>query len=152
MICTTVGFFDQRFGVQLVLCDHGIYLRCSNSAVPIDILHGCLADPFYPSPNTFHNLPLRFRQIFAHVKDILVGYLIGSELTPSFKLVGVDDHLGMGLKGYAMLDKLLPLIRRPLELADLYQLGANIFNGVDSTRTQALNVLNELQKLDQGLF
>jgi hypothetical protein len=66
--------------------------------------------------------------------------------------VGVDDHLGMGLKGYAMLDKLLPLIRRPLELADLYQLGANIFNGVDSTRTQALNVLNELQKLDQGLF
>jgi hypothetical protein len=62
----------------------------SNSAGPIDTLHGCLADPFYPSPNTFHNLPLRFRQFFAHVEDILMGYLIGRKLTPSFKLVDVD--------------------------------------------------------------
>lgn len=81
-----------------------------------------------------------------------MGYLIGSELTPRFKLVDADVHLGMSLKGYAILNELLPLIRRPLELANLYQLSANISDGVDSTRTQAFDVLNKLQKLDQGLF
>ena len=125
--------------------------RCgSNSGGLSCILHGCLADPFYPFPNSFHNLPLRLRQFFAHVKDILVGYLIASELTPSFERVDVDTHLGMGLKTHAILNELLPLIRRPFELANLCQLGTNVSDGVDGTRTQSFNMLNELQKLDQG--
>lgn len=58
-------------------------------------------------------------------------------------------HLGVSLKGYAMLDELLPFIRRPFELANLCQLGTNISDGVDCTRAQSFDVLNELQKLDQ---
>ena len=136
------------FGVLLVLCSyHDVYL--CNSAEPSCILHGCLADPFYPSPNSFHDFLLRFRQLFAHVKDILVGYLISSKSTPSFKRVGVDDYLGMGLKGYAMLNELLPLIGRSFELASLRQLGTNIFDGIDGTRTQSFDVLSELQKPDK---
>ena len=45
------------------------------------ILHGCLADSFYPSPNTFHDLPLRIRQFFAHVKDILMRHLVENEFS-----------------------------------------------------------------------
>jgi hypothetical protein len=58
----------------------------------------------------------------------------------------------MGLKGYAIFNELLPLIRRPFKLANLYQLGTNIPDGVDGTRTQSFDVLNELQKFDRGLF
>jgi hypothetical protein len=65
---------------------------------------------------------------------------------------GRDAHLGMGLKGNAMFDELLPLIRRPFELTDLYQLDTNIFDGVDYARTQSFDMLDELQKLDQSLF
>ncbi len=61
-------------------------------------------------------------------------------------------HLSMGLKGYAMLDELLPLIRRPFKLANLYQLGTNISDSVDDTRTQRFDMLDELQKFDQGRF
>lgn len=62
-------------------------------------------------------------------------------------------HLDVSLKGYAMLDELLPFIRRPFELANLCQLGTNILNSVDGTRTQSFDVLNELQKLgQQGLL
>jgi hypothetical protein len=64
----------------------------------------------------------------------------------------VDAHLSMGLKGYAMFDELLPLIRRPFKFANLYQLGTNISDSVDDTRTQRFDMLDELQKLDQGLF
>jgi len=65
--------------------------------------------------------------------------------------VDVNAHLGMGLKGYAMCDELLPLIRRPFELTNLYQLDTNISDGVDDARTQSFYMLDELQKLDQGL-
>jgi hypothetical protein len=58
----------------------------------------------------------------------------------------------MGLKGYAMFDELLPLIRCPFELTNLYQLDTNISDGVDYARTQRFDMLDELQKLDQGLF
>lgn len=51
-----------------------------------------------------------------------------------------------------MFDELLPLIRRPFELAYLYQLDTNISDGVDDARTQSFDMLGELQKLDQGLF
>ncbi len=64
----------------------------------------------------------------------------------------MDAHLGMGLKGYAMFDELLPLIRRPFELTNLYQRGTNISDGIDGARTQSFDVLDELQKLDQRLF
>lgn len=126
---------------------------CGNNSVgPSCILHGCLADSFYPSPNSFHNLPLRIRQFFAHVKDILMCHLIENELTPSFRRVNVNAHLGMGLKGYAMFDELLPLIRCPFELTNLYQLDTNISDGVDYARAQRFDMLDELQKPDQGLF
>ena len=78
-----------------------------------------------------------------------MGYLISNNLTPSFKRMDVDTHLGVSLKGYAMLNELLPFISRPFELANLCQLGTNISDGVDGTRTQSFDVLNELQKLDQ---
>jgi hypothetical protein len=58
--------------------------------------------------------------------------------------VNVDAHLGMSLKDFAILNELLPFIRRPFELANLCQLGTDISDGVDSTRTQSLDVLNEL--------
>lgn len=58
----------------------------------------------------------------------------------------------MGLKGYAMFDELLPLIRRPFELTNLYQLDTNISDGIDYARTQSFDMLDELQKLDQSLF
>jgi hypothetical protein len=66
--------------------------------------------------------------------------------------VNVNAHLGMGLKDYAMFDELLPLIRRPFELANLYQLDTNISDGIDYTRTQSFDMLDELQKLNQVLF
>ena len=51
-----------------------------------------------------------------------------------------------------MFDELLPLIRRPFELTNLYQLDSNISDGVDYARAQSFDMLGELQKLDQGLF
>jgi hypothetical protein len=66
--------------------------------------------------------------------------------------VDVNAHLGMALKGYAMFDELLPLIRRPFELTNLYQLDPNIFDGLDYARTQSFDMLDELQRLDQVLF
>jgi hypothetical protein len=48
---------------------------------------------------------------------------------------GHDAHLGMGLKGYAMFDELLPLIRRPFELTNLYELDTNISDDIDYART-----------------
>jgi hypothetical protein len=41
----------------------------------------------------------------------------------------------MGLKSLAILSKLLALIRRPFELANLYQLGTNLFDRIDGTST-----------------
>jgi hypothetical protein len=79
-------------------------------------------------------------------------HLIENELTPSFRCVDVNAHLGKGLKGYAMFDELLPLIRRPFELTNLYQLDTNISDGIDYARTQSFDMLDELQKLDQSLF
>ena len=79
-------------------------------------------------------------------------YLIEIKLRPSFLCVGVNTHFGMGLKGYAMFDELLPLIGRPFKLTQLYQLDTNIFDGVDYARTQSFDMLDELQKLDQDLF
>ena len=79
-------------------------------------------------------------------------HLIENELAPSFRCVDVNAHLGMGLKGNAMFDELLPLIRRPFELTDLYQLDTNIFDNVDYARTQSFDMLDELQKLDKSLF
>lgn len=78
-----------------------------------------------------------------------MGYLISSKSTPSFKRIGVDDYLSMGLKGYAMLNELLPLIGRSFELANLRQLGTNISDGINGTRTQSFDVLSELQKPDK---
>jgi hypothetical protein len=66
--------------------------------------------------------------------------------------VDVYTHLGMGLNGYAMFDELLPLIRRPFELTNLYQLDTNISDGVDYACTQSFDVLDKLQNLDQGLL
>lgn len=78
-------------------------------------------------------------------------HLIENESVPSFRCMDVDAHLGMGLKGHAMFDELLPLIRRPFELTNLYQLDTDISDGVDYARTQSFDILDELQKLDQGL-
>jgi hypothetical protein len=58
----------------------------------------------------------------------------------------------MGLKGCAVFDELLPLIRRSFEPTNLYQLDTNIFDGVDYARTQSFDMLDELQKFDQSLF
>lgn len=74
-------------------------------------------------------------------------HLIENKLRSSFRCVDVNAHLGVGLKGYAMFDELLPLIRRPFELTNLYQLGANISDGIDYARTQSFDMLDELQKL-----
>jgi hypothetical protein len=79
-------------------------------------------------------------------------HLIENELTPSFRRVDVNAYLGMGLKGYAMFDELLSLIRCPFELTNLYQLDTNISDGVDYARTQRFDMLDELQKVDQGLL
>jgi hypothetical protein len=49
-----------------------------------------------------------------------------------------------------MFDELPPLIRRPFELTNLYQLDTNIFDGVDYACTQSFDILDELQRLDQG--
>lgn len=114
-------------------------------------LHGCLANTLYPSPNSFHNLLLRLSQVFAHIKDILVGYLNRKSINCSFKRADVEAHLGMRLKGLAILNEPLPLIRRPFQLANLYQLGTDFSDLIDSTRTQIFNVLNELRKLHQGI-
>jgi hypothetical protein len=79
-------------------------------------------------------------------------HLIENKLTPSFRCVGMNAHLGMGLKGYAMFDELLPLIRRPFQLTNLYQLDTNIFDSVDYAPSQSFDMLDELQNPDQGLF
>lgn len=73
-------------------------------------------------------------------------HLIENKLRPSFRCVDVNAHLGVGLKGYAMFDELLPLIRRPFELTNLYQLDTNISDGIDYARTQTFDMLDELQK------
>lgn len=57
----------------------------------------------------------------------------------------------MRLKGLAILNKPLPLIRRPFQLTNLYQLSTYFSDLIDSIRTQILNVLNELRKLHQRL-
>ncbi len=46
-----------------------------------------------------------------------------------------------------MFDELLPLIRRPFELTDLYQLDTNIFDGVNYACTQRFDMLDELEGL-----
>jgi hypothetical protein len=46
-----------------------------------------------------------------------------------------------------MFDELLPLIRRPFKLTNLYQLDTNISDGVDYARTQSFDMLGELQSL-----
>ena len=79
-------------------------------------------------------------------------YLIENELSPRFRCADVNAHLGMGLKGYAMFDELLPLIRCPFKPTDLYKLDTDIFDGVDYCRTQFFDMLDELQRLDQSLF
>lgn len=57
----------------------------------------------------------------------------------------------MRLKGLAVLNEQLPLIRRPFQLANLYQLSTNCPGHIDSTRTQIFNVLNELRRLHQKI-
>ena len=57
----------------------------------------------------------------------------------------------MRLKALAILNEPLPLVRRPFQLANLHQLSTNFPDFIDSTRTQILNVLNELRKLHQGI-
>ena len=64
----------------------------------------------------------------------------------------VNAHLSIGLKGHAMFDELLPPIRRPFELTNFYQLDTNISDDIDYARAQSFDMLDELQKLDQGLF
>lgn len=58
----------------------------------------------------------------------------------------------MSLKGFTIFDELLPLIGRPFESTNLYQLNTNLFDGVDDARPQSFDMLGELQKIDQGLF
>ena len=79
-----------------------------------------------------------------------MGYLDRESIKCSLKSTDVEAHLRMGLKGLAILNELLPLIRRPFQLANLYQLGTNFSNFIDSARAQIFNVLNELRKLHQG--
>lgn len=71
-------------------------------------------------------------------------HLIENELKPGFGCVDVNAHLGMGLKGYAMFDELLPLFKRPFELTNLYQLDTNISHGVDYACTQSFDMLSQL--------
>lgn len=76
----------------------------------------------------------------------LISRKLSRKLSPGFKRARVNSHLGMGLKSYAMFNKLLPFIRRSFELANLYQLGTNISDSVDGTRTQSFDMLSKLQK------
>jgi len=80
-----------------------------------------------------------------------MGYLNRKSIKRSFKRADVEAHLRMRLKGLAVLDEQLPLIRRPFQLANLYQLSTNSPDLIDSTRTQIFNVLNELRKLHQKI-
>lgn len=63
----------------------------------------------------------------------------------------MKTHLGMGLKGLATLDEMLPLIRRPFEFANLCQLGTNLPDCIDGTRTQSFYMLDKLRKVGPGL-
>ena len=56
----------------------------------------------------------------------------------------------MRLKGLAVFDKLLTLVRGPFELAILCQLGTDLSDGLNSTRTQIFDMLDELWKHDES--
>ncbi len=56
----------------------------------------------------------------------------------------------MRLKGFAVFNKLLSLVRGPFELANLYHLSTDLSDGLDGTRTQIFDMLDELLKRDES--
>src|SRR6266436_4785735 len=74
--------------MAIMMDDYECTRYCGNNSAGLSILHGCLADTFYPSPNSFHNLPLRLRQFFAHIKDVIMSYLIANESNAYFQTSG----------------------------------------------------------------
>jgi hypothetical protein len=60
------------------------------------------------------------------------------------------SDLIMRSKGLAIFDKLLSLVGSPFELANLYHFGTDLSNGLDGTRPQIFDMLNELWKRDES--